>query len=638
MADFIYDIETYPNFFSMAISDHLGRMRTYEVSSRKNELREMYHLLGYLRKGGHRMVGFNNMFFDYPVLHRIVNARNAMISFNYAAGINAFIYATAKKIIDTPWNSRWYNVYWPNEEIVPQVDLLRIHHYDNTARSTGLKDLEVWFRMDDVRDLPVPAGTYVEERQMDEMIQYNMHDVHATLQFYQYSRDAIKFREDLQPDFRRPIINYNDGKIGKEYLIMELERSGAMGEPVTPHPDFKVADVISDRISFRTGVFSEVLEHFRGLVVEDRTKDDTQAPDTEAGFKNGKGTLILKGVFEDACWTYRGIKYKYGAGGLHGSVEKRVLTATEDRMILDVDVTSYYPNLVIGQGLYPAHMGENFTQVYADFIKRRARYAKGTPRNAAIKLGANSIFGDTNNRYSKFYHPPTTLAITINGQLFLSMLIEALCEGIAGLEVIQANTDGITVIFNRTDEAAVRDICRKWEEYTSLSLEGVEYERMFVRDVNNYIAVDVDGNVKRKGCYVTDVLPHQDPSERIVAVAAGLVLLDGWKIPDAVRSSDNIHDYITKVKARRVDKLVFEYEDMDSEPLQRISRFIVSEDGAPLVKIEPRTVKGEKVFMRKYVCKGRNLVCANRITDVDMSMLDYEYYEKRVEDLTLCLA
>ena len=42
---------------------------------------------------------------------------------------------------------------------------------------------------------------------------------------------------------------------------------------------------------------------------------------------------------------------------------------------------------------------------------------------------------------------------------------------------------------------------------TQLQLESVEYKKMIIGDVNNYIAITTDGKVKCKGRFEFDELP-----------------------------------------------------------------------------------------------------------------------------------
>ena len=56
---------------------------------------------------------------------------------------------------------------------------------------------------------------------------------------------------------------------------------------------------------------------------------------------------------------------------------------------------------------------------HEDVYNQRKSFAKGTAENAMLKLALNSVYGDSNNKYSVFYDPKYTMNITINGQLSL---------------------------------------------------------------------------------------------------------------------------------------------------------------------------------------------------------------------------
>jgi hypothetical protein len=127
-------------------------------------------------------------------------------------------------------------------------------------------------------------------------------------------------------------------------------------------------------------------------------------------------------------------------------------------------------------------------------------HAKGTVQNASFKLGANGAYGMSNNKYSVLYDPQFTMTITINGQLMVCMLAERLLT-VPTFQIIQVNTDGITYRIHRDYEPQAAEICKQWEAYTLLKLEDANYRRMWIRDVNNYVAEDMKGKLKQKGAY-----------------------------------------------------------------------------------------------------------------------------------------
>lgn len=64
----------------------------------------------------------------------------------------------------------------------------------------------------------------------------------------------------------------------------------------------------------------------------------------------------------------------------------------------------------------------------------------------------------------------------------LSMLAERLMD-IDKLQLIQINTDGLTVKLHKHLLELYYNICKEWEELTKLQLEYAEYSKMVIRDV-----------------------------------------------------------------------------------------------------------------------------------------------------------
>jgi hypothetical protein len=95
------------------------------------------------------------------------------------------------------------------------------------------------------------------------------------------------------------------------------------------------------------------------------------------------------------------------------------------------------------------------------------------------------------------------MQICINGQLSLAFLINNLYDalGLDNFVMLQANTDGITFKVRRDKEKDVYDICKAWEKTTGLELEYTYYKKMIIENVNNYVAVKTNGEIKQKGAY-----------------------------------------------------------------------------------------------------------------------------------------
>ena len=142
--DFVYDIETYLDIFCADITHVATRTRwIFEVSDRVDQSADFVRFIYWLRDSRARMFGFNNVGFDYPVIHQLVQRETFTALDAHKAGTN---------IITS--NDRWANNVWPSDRIVTQGDLYLIHHFDNFARSTGLKKLEINMRSATIEDLP----------------------------------------------------------------------------------------------------------------------------------------------------------------------------------------------------------------------------------------------------------------------------------------------------------------------------------------------------------------------------------------------------------------------------------------------------------------------------------------------------
>ena len=461
--DFIYDTETFPNCFLICIKEAGGDNRwQFEISDRCNHSEQIVGFCEWLQWNGHRMVGFNNLGFDYPILHMLLQMRYATAD---------VIYEKAMAIIHG--GDKFTHMVWPSDRRVPQIDLYKIHHFDNRARTTSLKTLEFNMQLDFIEDLPFEVGTPLVPKQMDDLAEYCWNDITATEAFWEKTKPMIEFREEISKKYGRDFLNHNDTKIGKDFLIMQLESAGVQcfergsdgrrTPKQTPRSSIRLGDVIFDDIEFTFPEFQAVLDQLRNTVITE-TKDAFKA----------------KPVAE-----IDGFKFIFGTGGIHGSVSNAAYESDDDVVILDLDVTSFYPSLAITRGLYPEHLGPEFVEIYRDLREQRVHHAKGTPQNAMLKLALNGVYGDSNNPYSPFFDPHFTMAITLNGQLLLCLLAEYLWEDI---KMIQANTDGITVLAPRNKLPLISMFCAMWEQKTGLQLEWQEYTRMWIRDVNNYIA------------------------------------------------------------------------------------------------------------------------------------------------------
>lgn len=641
--DYTYDLESYPNVFT-AVIRYTGNGMTwaFEVSDRVNQSRHLLHFLARLRQGPARMVGFNNVGYDYPVLHHLMT--------RHPEGFTAAdAYAKSMQIIETPWDDRFRNVISARDVLIPQVDLFKVWHFDNQARRTSLKLVEIALRMNCVSDLPYPPGTWLTPEQIGPLIGYNIHDVDATTEFYHESRTALDFRAEMSAELGENLTNASDSTIGSKVFIHGLNQAapGICGRPgqwrQTPRASIRLADCIFPYVSFQHPEFQRIHRYLAAQTIRE-----------------------TKGTFDGLEANCYGLTFAFGTGGIHGAVENRTWRSTPKRVVQGRDVKSYYPNLAIANRVYPAHLSDVFCGIYKRLYDQRAGTPKSDPRNKALKLALNGTYGNSNSRYSPFYDPQYTMMITINGQLLLCMLTERLAQ-IPTLELIQVNTDGVEYAVDRHYVPECDRVSAEWEHLTGLELEAEDYQLLAQRDVNSYICIDAGGKVKCKGAFeyqfgIDGGKPgardgwHKNHTTKIVARAAEAFIVQGVPIRETVDACTDPFDFMHTLKIQRTDRVMLggaleDYEDTASKPdakgkypkrkrhaggveQQRTGRYyIVHAGGKPLWKIMKPLAKLPHHERPQAIEKGHAVRMCNDLHDFDWSLLDRAEYADRAKKL-----
>lgn len=604
-----YDIETYVNLFSICIEREADNAQwQFEISDWYHQGQELYQLLTQIAASGGRMGGFNNYGFDYPVIHLLMQQQGIIDAQTLKYKANHIIQAGNS-------GDRFSNVVWDRDQFVPQLDLMKIHHFDNKAKMTSLKLLEFNMRMDDIIELPYPHDHVLTYEESREVLSYNWHDVKATRKFGQLSKPMIEFRDKLTEKYGKNFTNHNDTKIGADFFIMQLGDAGVKATKHTQSPRVCVnaGEIILPYVQFEHPEFKRILEFFRNAVIP-----------TE-----GQGIKTYFSQFESELTAdLDGFHVVFGGGGIHASLSTTICTTTDTHQVVDSDVASFYPNLAIKNKFYPEHLTEKFCDVYLDVYNQRKSYPKKTAENNMMKLALNGVYGKSNDVHSPFLDPKYTLATTINGQLLLCMLAEQLIK-IPGLQMIQMNTDGLTYACPLEYVDHAMRLSEWWEDLTQLELEHAPYERMPIRDVNNYMAktdkfkikpLPGDGTipddfsrkigdrqyittskeknqyVKRIGCYAhqrieensgtRELTWNKNHSAIVVAKAAEAALMYDQDISDFIHNHEDVYDFFLRTKVPKSS-----YLEAGDKRVQNVSRYYVSDDGVALTKVMPPTDK-----------------------------------------------
>ena len=654
------DIETTVSAFTMYVCPLYGDGgMVFEISVYRDDRVALFAWFDHWHQNQTPFITYNGIAFDYPVLHFMNANRDCSV---------AEIYEFAQEVIH---DHTFGHVIWQNDRIFPVIDLMKMMHFDNHAKRTSLKALEFAMRSESVLEMPLPFDQPMSNDQvLDVLIPYNKWDVEQTKKFALFNIDAIKFRVDLSATLKGDVLNFSDSKIGSKILEQRLGdklcytyESGRKEPRRTPRATIPLNDIIFPYIEFQNAEFNRVLTWMRAQTL---SEDEVT------------GRLKTKGVFTDVKASVGGIDFHFGTGGIHGSVSAQRIAADAEWAIVDIDVASLYPNIAIVNGLYPEHLGEAFVAEYARLPAERkewqAKKGKKCSEANLMKLASNGTYGNSNNEHSIVYDPRFTMQITINGQLMLCMLAEFLLT-VASVQLLQINTDGITYRIHRSQmrhAEIVRDI---WMRRTRLVLEEARYSRMWLRDVNNYIAQGEDGSLKQKGAFwyprtfpddISNAQPpawHKDLGGQIIVTAAVAHMVEGVDIETFIYAHRDEFDFMLRAKVDRSSELW-----IGDQKQQRLCRYYMATNGGPMRKVSPptgepgtykrrsgitdlewsrrpadgswseahHTKNKSKYETREMAIEAGHLVAScNLASQFDWSNLNYQYYVEAAKKLVI---
>jgi len=346
---------------------------------------------------------------------------------------------------------------WSYSKLFNQIQLF---NYDvMTDRYYGLKQLE-GFMGSNIKESSVPFNIdrKLTPAELQEVIEYCQHDVEQTMEVFLNRIEEFESHMALIKMFNLPLSYLNKTKAQITAAILDAHK-------IERDDEFDL--ILPDTLQIKK------YRHIVDWYLNPENRDYSKQLDVEVA----------------------GVPHTFAWGGLHGARNNYHGSG----IFLAVDVASYYPALMIEYGFLSRNVAD--PEKYRKIRDERLRLkAEKNPMANPLKIVLNSTYGAMKDKYNPLYDPRQANNVCVGGQLLLLDLIEHL-EPVC--ELIQSNTDGLIVkVRRRRDIDRIKEVCREWEQRTRMILEFDEYERIWQKDVNNYLMVKADGTYKSKGAYV----------------------------------------------------------------------------------------------------------------------------------------
>lgn len=525
-----------------------------------------------------------------------------------------------KSLKQTSINIKWYNL---KEYTMPPIgDLDRHYYHERLPEAKGMTDRELNIHYRNVFERFIP------KEYLNEMADYNDNDVYIVAELIRMNQEEVLLRYRISEEYKVDVYSASRSTIADKVIVKLYSKftglhPKAFIDTKTIRRKILVSEILSDKIAFSTPKLNDILSDIRSLTL--------------------KGE---KGEF-DREFTFMGTSYTIATGGLHSNEIPAVYIENSDSIIVDRDVASYYPNMIRSLKVCQKHLiPKAWFRIADTIVDERLEHKhlakdksldvmerdKHATAAACLKIVANAgIFGKMGSEKSFLCDKKAMYQVTINGQLFLLMLIEKL--ELAGIHVISANTDGIVTIVPRELEQTADDICHWWEKHLGLELEFTYYTKYVTEGVNSYLTVKRGGSSKFKGrmnpkMFLEDL--SKGYNSPIVAKCVTEYFINGTPVMETLRNAKSILDFCRTQNVNHKYRLEFTHVvdgKIRTDVVQRNTRFYISSTGGTLMKVESMgwNEHNEEQVKKSSLCAGQRVSICNTVDDTDISELNVNY-------------
>lgn len=631
---YVYDIEVFQNIFHCSVKNtETNDIYKFEISERKNQLRELVKFFKqvdkYITWGDYYTTninipanvifcGYNNLHYDNPIINYIIEYEDKLMQYNIPTicssifNLSKTITTSSEDNIDA-WKHWKYQIWFDTFDILTML-------YSNKLR-VGLKEIQVTMQYPNVQEFVCDWTKPLPLEDFESMIDYNINDIESTSELLNRCKKDVDLRIAIEDEYGVRVLSKDGVNIGMKILTQKyLEKTGLTWQDIkdlrSPMSVIPLKDVILPFIKYDSPILQRVLDDMKNQIVSPGRK----------GYEN-------KFVFNN-------LRYSVGVGGIHSVNSPEIIIPRDDEMLIDIDVASLYPSMLIEYEFYPKHLGKEFLEVYKQIKDERieAKHNGDKVKNETLKLALNGLSGNLQNEHNFCYSPFAVMQIRINGQLLLLMLAEKLTQ--IGCRIVQANTDGLFVLLKKDAYSKVNSICREWERLTKLTLEEDRFKAMYQYAINDYFAITEDNKVKEKGMFITTIKLGKGLTPKIIPKAVISFFKDGIPVEDTIKNCTDIRDFLMSEKTGKQ----WHIEYMNEEQ-QRTNRFYASTNGGYLWKWKDTGHKEGEIITytepyvgeRKYKASARqyqNMLTASGVTllnkfddkPIEERKINYRYY------------
>ena len=523
MAKIFYDTECMKDLFIASFMDESGEFTDF-VFHKDINANMRRHLTAFweMHKKSSTLVSFNGLGYDNRLLAELVNRKCKTLS-----ELRDF----SDKIIADENNDDGPTKRELTDDFADIFLILKKNKID----FPGLKAIACSLNFPNLKECPVSFNQVeTTPEEAEQILEYCHNDVRLTKQIFESDDVQGKYMARLGLAHRfgftlkEALTKTPSSAAGLAITRMCLKNKKEGDTLPAPILKFKMGDLLSDKLQFKTEECSSLLASVKEWE-RDFMKDTQLSPN-----------IVIRMGANDIS---------VGVGGIHtkksGDNSNFIFFGDKEK-IVDADVDSYYPNILINLAIAPTGIESEFRGAVAEVLRMKREATNKAERQAA-KLIINSLTGYLKNQHAGvLYSPRTNEAMTMNGQLMLLELCEAL--HLAGFHIVQVNTDGVATLVPDERREEYNTIASAWSVKWNFDLKYAEYTHLIQAGVNEYLAKKSDGSFKTTGGFF-NLYAGGNGVDRYPIVTKCVIdhILYGTPMKDTVRGGTP-YDYCRSVK------------------------------------------------------------------------------------------
>lgn len=519
-----------------------------------------------------------------------------------------------KSLKMTSINLKWYELLDFTLPPVDEEEAEMYRKYDKDYKEYSLDQIQMLKSNDFDR--------YVLPKYIEPMLYYNKNDVFLVCEIARQKPEEIKLRYSLGSAFDLNLLcsarsNIADRLLYKFYSKMSGLSIHSFKDLRTERKRLSFDKIIFPHICFKTKQLQEILKDMKQIYIYHTNKDAFCRE-----------------------FSFYGTTYTLATGGLHSKDIPGVLKSTDKYEYIHYDISSFYPSVMVAYNIAPKHLNKSVFTKMVDYFRTTRIKAKHTKDEVeqvikgvhnkisaeALKIVINAIYGKFGFAEYFLYDRFAQMQVTINGQLMVLMVIEAL--ELEGIHVVSANTDGIIVKLPLDKKDKFDEITDAWCKQNKLGADSEIYKIFVTRDINNYVNQQIDDTIEYKGAldpkqYIKDLKKGYDMP--VVAKAVCDYFLKGIPVMETLRNHKDILDFCkTQNVGHQFDVVYDIVKDGQVVTIksQRHVRFYVSMQGIIVYK------KNKLSEQKSVLASGLPVTILNSLDDksIEDRNIDYKYY------------